>query len=1030
MWNPPALALALSLTLIGPVQAQVPNTKFRHLTIEDGLSQGTVNTILQDRTGFLWFATADGLNRYDGRGMRVHRHRQGDPGTLTNNFTRHLIEARDGTFWIATKHGLNRFDPATGSYSALFHDPHDSTSLSSDNIMVVLEDRQGTIWVGTWGGGLNALDPVTGACRRFDLFVEGEELARGNIVNSIHEASGGTLWVAAITGLFSRSPGDSVFRRHSLEDPDYQGSRDNIAIDIHEDDAGVLWMGTYTGLLAYDPVSGTRTRYPLDPTDPKTIARNQIRYVIEDVDGGIGDLWLATAFRGLAHFDAASGAIRFLAHDPGNPKSLIHNSLRSLYRDPTGTLWIGTDGQGVDRLTPMTRRFPHVVDLPGDRSIWSFCVDRSGALWVGTSEGLLRQDPGTGAWRMIRHRPDDPTTIGAGTVNAICQDRRGTLWFATATAGLSRLDDPTPFDGRFRFTTYRHDSSRPGSLSGDRLLSLIEDRAGRLWIGTVDDGAAVLDPNTGLFAFYRPDKDDPASLSDNSIECIYEDTRSAIWMGTLSGGLNRLDPSTGDIRRYVHDPSNLGSLSDNHVTSVLEGHDGRLWVSTANGLNCLDPETGSATRYFVENGLPNNYIYGLLLDDEGLLWMGTNRGLSRFDPRNGTFRNFTTDDGLQGNEFNAGAYHGSPEGELFFGGHNGFNRFHPDAIRDNLHRPPVVITDFRILGEPASLDRPVHLVGSATLTHREVRCSFEFAALDFWAPERNSYQYRMEGLDPDWIDAGTRNYASYTNLAPGSYTFRVRGANSDGVWNETGATLELTVTPPFWKRGWFLALAAASGLAVVLGVHRYRVRRLLELERLRTRISADLHDEIATNLSSIAMYSGMILETGEPGERSRQLLDRLRSLAEDSVGSIRDIIWALNPTTGTLHGLLLRLRDHLVPVCRGKGIELIVDLPDEHALPERDLVPEVRHHLWLLLKEAVNNAIKHADCRHLGVTAVYGNGRLQVKVTDDGRGFDPTAGHDGHGLRSMTMRAKQLHGRLRVESSPGAGTHIDLDVAI
>jgi ligand-binding sensor domain-containing protein/signal transduction histidine kinase len=988
-----------------------------------------VNCILQDRRGFLWFCTTDGFNRYDGRQMRVFKHVRGDPASLSNNFVRHAIEDEDGALWLATKLGLNRFDPVTERFRSFRHDPADSTSLSSDNVMRVLRTGDGRIWAGTWGGGLNELDPASGTARRFDLFVGDEELPRGNVVNALFESGDGTLWVATITGLFSRSPDERRFTRHALADPGYDGPRDSIVICIHEDEEGVLWLGTYTGLLRYDPRDGSRRRFPLVPEDPKSIAANQIRDIIAALDGG-DDLWMTTAARGLVIFDRVTGSMEFLRHDLRDPESIGHDALWSMFADRGGTLWVGTDGRGVDKLTPMATRFPHVADLPGSRSVWSFGEDPSGALWVGTGDGLIRQDPETGSWSAIRHRPGDPTSIGEGVVNAMILDRTGTMWFATASAGLSRLADPAPSPGeRFRFETFRHDPADPASIGADRLLSLLEDREGRIWVGTVDDGVDVFDPATGVFSHHRPDRDDPNSISDTGVECIYEDRSGVFWLGTLTGGLNRLDAPGEPFVRYAQDAGGAG-LSNNHVTCVLEDGAGNLWIGTAGGLNRLDPGRTGFTSYFEADGLPNDYIYGLLEDDDGRIWMGTNQGLARLDPATETFRRFTVRDGLQSNEFNAGAFFQSPRGELFFGGHNGFNRFFPGRIRHNPAAPPVVLTSFEVLGRPADLGRAVDHVASVTLSHRDYFCSFEFAALDFWAPEQNRFQYRMDDLDAGWIDAGTRNFASYTNLAPGRYVFRVRGANADGVWNETGTSLAIVVTPPFWRRSWFFALAASAMAAGAFGLHRYRLNRLLEIERLRTRISSDLHDEIANNLSSIAMFSGMIQEEGGVAGRTSHLLERLRLLAEESVGSIRDIIWAINPTAETLHDLLIRLQDNIVPVCRGKKIQTRFDFPPESSLPGRNLAPEVRQHLWLLLKEALNNAVRHSGGSRLAVSAVYEGGMLRVRVTDDGEGFDPGGSHEGNGLRTMAMRARQLRGRLRVDSKRGRGTVVQVEVPL
>ena len=1024
--------------LSDPAVAQT--IKFEHLTIDDGLSQGSVEHIVQDEHGFVWFCTRDGLNRYDGRGFKVFKHERDDASSISNNFVRQMVAGRDGEYWIATKYGLNRFYADTETFETFLHDPADTSSLSSNNVMRVLLDHTGTLWVGTWGGGLNSIDSEDTAFRRYAVELNDAQFARGNIINSICETRDGTLWVAAITGLYSSPPDRGSFILHELADDYYPGERENIVVCIYEGEDGTVWLGTYSGLIRYDLGSGIKQRFPLDPSDPKNTAANQIRFITPAPDNSADTLWMCTATQGLVVFDIKSGGMTRHQHDASNPLSIAHNSLWSSYQDNSGTVWIGTAGRGVNKITPMSARFEHInqetVNDEGlnSNSIWSFCEDGAGNLWLGTSRGLSLYESKNDAWRSVTHVAGDVTSIGDGPVYSMLADRTGAIWFATGSSGLSRLPGPDE-NGSYTTLEFEHfhsDASDSTSISADRLFSLFEDRDGRIWVGTVDEGVDVHTPGTVGFEHYRPDKNNANSISDNGVECIYQDDSGDYWFGTLAGGLNRLDPKTGTFRHYKHDAEDPASLSSNHVTSTVEDAHSNLWVATADGLNRIGPGRDEIEHFFESDGLPNSYVYGLVRDDIGGLWMSTNLGLARFDLETESFRSFTTRDGLQSNEFNAGAFYRSSQGEIFVGGHNGFNRFFPGTIHDNPNIPPVVLTSFQVLGEPAPLARAIFATDAIELSHRDYFFSFEFASLDYWAPERNQYQHMMEGLDTDWINDGHRNFVTYTHLDPGQYVLRVRASNSDGVWNSAGVSIPIRITPPFWKRLWFLGLVALMVALVIYGLHRYRVRRLLEIERLRTRISADLHDEIATNLSSIAMFSGMIEEEGASDDRSHasQLQTRIRELAEESVGSIRDIIWAINPTTETLHDLLLRLRDRLVVACRSRDIVLQFDHPGVEVLPSRNLAPEKRQHLWLLLKEAVNNAVKHSKGSQLALRAEYAEGILTATISDNGVGFDASQPSDGSGLTTMRMRARHLGGRVAIESAVGDGTRIKVTVPI
>jgi signal transduction histidine kinase len=370
---------------------------------------------------------------------------------------------------------------------------------------------------------------------------------------------------------------------------------------------------------------------------------------------------------------------------------------------------------------------------------------------------------------------------------------------------------------------------------------------------------------------------------------------------------------------------------------------------------------------------------------------------------------------------------------LFFGGPKGYNRFFPDMIVPNRFEPPVALTSFQKLGQEVRIDGSLASIPLVELEHSDYFFSFEYTALDFHIPERNRYRYLMEGLDEDWIDAGNRRFVTYTNLDPGDYTFRVKGSNSDGVWNEAGTSVKIVIHPPYWQTWWFRGVVIAAIVGILVAGYRYRVNRLLEIERLRTRISSDLHDELASNLNSIALFSSIMKEKGTEGKNEaperEQFLQRITTLAEESVGAIRDMIWAIDPKKETLRNLLARLGDSMVTSCRAKNIVLTIELA-ANSFPEPDLGPDVRHHLWMLLKEAINNAIKHSRGTEISVHSEVTKDNLSVSIADNGKGFDANSLKRGRGLTTMEMRAEQLRGNVRVESTIGKGTTVFVRVRI
>jgi signal transduction histidine kinase len=444
-------------------------------------------------------------------------------------------------------------------------------------------------------------------------------------------------------------------------------------------------------------------------------------------------------------------------------------------------------------------------------------------------------------------------------------------------------------------------------------------------------------------------------------------------------------------------------------------------------------------------------VKGILPDANGNLWLSTDKGLAKLvlspagggvnssqgsNPPTGIFRNFTVKDGLISNQFLSGAYYKSRDGRLFFGGEGGVIAFYPDSIKDNPHIPPVVITSFKVFDKPLPQKRALFALEEIKLSYRQNFFSFDFVALDYTVPAKNQYAHKLEGFDPDWIYSGARRYASYTNVDPGHYIFRVKGANSDGVWNEAGASIKIIITPPFWETWWFRALALVSIGLLVWGAYRYRVNRLLEMERLRTRLAADLHDEIAGNLSSIAMFGKIVQDeaaaAGEKKSAGSEMLTRMIALSQESVTAIREIIWAIDPQPETIHDLLLRVHDLAVNACHAQNMILKFDAPPHEQLPPRNLSPEQRKHLWLLLKEAVNNAIKHSGATELAIFASFKAGNLNVSIIDNGSGLDGTTGStkfSGKGLGTMKARAEQLNGSFGMLSDE-SGTTVNVTIKL
>jgi signal transduction histidine kinase/ligand-binding sensor domain-containing protein len=830
-----------------PAYAETGTVRFDNISTEQGLSQSTVTAILQDHQGFMWFGTEDGLNQYDGYHFTVYRHDPDDPASLSDNVVYSIYESRSGELWVGTASGLDRFDRATATFAHYRHEAADPESLSGEPVTAILEDHAGALWVGTEDGGLDRLDWVTDGFAHYQHAADDPQSLSDNAVYSIYQDRGGELWIGTLSGLDRLDQMTGLFTHYRLDPTNSHIVGDYTVNDIYEDRQGALWIGTRGDLVQFDRSQNRFVEYRHEAGDPCSLSSDSVRSVYED---SRGTLWIGTR-SGLDRLDQSQNCFIHYRHDPNDLHSLISDSIRAMYEDRSGILWIGTSGGGLSKYSQAAQRFALYRYNPGlphslsDNNVWAIHEDRSGILWVGTfSAGLNRLDRRSGAVAIYRHQPSEIGSLSSDEVRVILEDTSGVLWVGTEHGGLNRFDPKTE-----TFFHYRREASDPGSLSDDDVFALYEDRQGTLWIGTQQGGLNRLDRESESFVHYQHDATNPFSLGDNHVETIYQDHLGVLWIGTL-GGIDLLDNDRKQFTHYRHEPQDPASLSNNKVTSIYESPDGTVWIGTlGGGLNRFDRAAQTFTHYTIKDGLPDDTVYGILPDAEGRLWLSTNKGLSRFDPRRGAFRNYDSNDGLQGDQFNVRAYSKGTDGELFFGGTQGFNAFFPEQVTDNLVPPLVVVTAFGILNQTVqtNLTANEHI----QLSYKDYLISFEFAALDYNAPARNQYAYMLDGVDRDWVYAGTRRYASYTNLSGGDYVFRVKASNSDGIWSSEGTALRISITPPFWHTWWFIGIVGLVVAVGVMGGYRLRVRSIeAQSRKLEKRVERRTY-ELAT-LNTIA----------------------------------------------------------------------------------------------------------------------------------------------------------------------------------
>ena len=868
----PARLVRLLLVSVVAVQigatalsAQTPRViRFEHMTTEQGLPQDGIHAIYQDSVGFMWFGTQEGLVRYDGYTFMVYTHDPEDPSSLASGWVWSLVEDRKGDLWVGTdRGGLHRFDRAAETFEQFRYDEADPTSLSSDRVRVVFEDQAGVLWVGT-DEGLNRLDADGVGFQRFTHDPSDPSSISSNQIRTIIEEAGGALWVGTDGGGINRldqKSGSFTSDRHHPNDPYSLGS--DRVYKLHQSADGTMWVGFYeSGLDRLDPDQNRFVHYRYADGDVRSLPGDRVHDVLEDSDGTV---WVATD-GGLTEWDP--GKQDFTRHQrlPTEPASLSDNRVNVVYEDRGGVLWVGTFG-GLNRFSLAAGSFVHYkhsADAQGGLShnvVTAFDEDEHGNIWVGTYGGGLNRLDANGRFTHYRHDGNDPGSLVDDRVMALRVDRTGVIWIGTYADGLDRFDPTTE-----TFTHFRYQPENPTSLSGDAVTSILKDRTGKLWVGTYRTGLNRLDPETGGFTRFRHDPLNALSLSSDLVLALHEDQSGVLWIGTDGGGLNRLRRGVGAFEHYRHDPEDEFSLSNDSAWSVYEDRTGGFWIGTqGGGLNYWSPADrqnglGRFRRYLKADGLPSAVVYGASEDWHGRLWISTNHGLSRLNPATGNVKNYTTKHGLQDLDFNFGAVFRSRENRLYFGGSNGFNSFYPDAIVESRQKPPVVLTGVYKLNERVALDVPAHALTAIALETGDTVVAFEFAVLDYTAPDSNRYQYRLDDFDVQWNEAGTLGRATYTNLDPGEYTFRVRGANSDGVWDD-GVALQLVVPPPWWMTAWAFGLYVLIAIALVWEVRRRHLKSL-GVEASRSR---QLEGEVA-------------IRTNELGERNAQLTEANRQL--------------------------------------------------------------------------------------------------------------------------------------------------------
>ncbi|MBI3194527.1 MAG: hypothetical protein HYZ34_08700, partial [Ignavibacteriae bacterium] len=663
-----------------------------------------------------------------------------------------------------------------------------------------------------------------------------------------------------------------------------------------------------------------------------------------------------------------------------------------------------------------------------------------------------------------RIEPTDSTKIGLNMMMSVFEDRTGLLWLGTwdkgvvcfnreresyqvfpSSLGVKRPSFEDSMGNIYSAENYQIVKYKRGTgiisskqLSFGTILCLLSDSDGSFWAGT-SAGLVHFSLSLDVIEVFMHEAKDTTSIGSGVVGSIAEDANDILWIS--AGGLNRFDKKTGRFRNFKPDPGNKFRLCLDENIPIYVARDGRIWIgSRGNGLFCFSPATETFVRFTEKDGLPNNYIYGILEDENGSLWISTNRGLCRFEPNAKTWKKYDVSDGLQSNEFNTGAYFKSRNGEFFFGGINGINSFFPHEIEDNTHIPNIVITGFRVFNKPYPLINVITETEEIQLPYDRNFFSFEFAALDYVNTRKNQYRYLLEGYDREWVDAGTTGVADYTDVHPGTYRFRILGSNNDGVWNEEGASIFITITPPYWATWWFRVMMGVLLVGSVSGITRYisvtRMKRTMKeleqqhaLEKERLRISKDMHDDLGSRLTQIGLLSELAKRETQNPQHMERTLQEISGTTQDIVQSFDEIVWAVNPRYDTLEGMIDYLAQYAASYVENIGAECRVDLPSvEKSI---HVSAEIRHNVFMIVKEALNNTAKYASATEVKFLPTFENQQFSLIIQDNGRGFAPdSVAQFSEGLHNMEKRMEEIGGTFFLTSAPGQGTTIKISVKV
>jgi ligand-binding sensor domain-containing protein/two-component sensor histidine kinase len=1018
--------------------AQSATFKFENITHEQGLPDRVVNAITQDSKGFMWFGSEEGLTRYDGYTCKVFRHQAGNDHSLSGNAVYALCADINGDIWVGTNNGLCRYNAVNNRFDVFLHDSTNNKSISSNQIFALAKDTQGQLWIGTYGGGLDKLEINNGkyTFKHFQNVASDNKSIAANEVFSIVFDKQGFGWVGTTNGLNILDPQIEKFYRFTHKNGDANSISNNNVNRISVGKDGSVLIAGYALL---DKVNFNPATKTISVTHVLPLVSNYTKeeWIVNDaITDNKGIYWLALNDLGLVMCSPVNNKNVFQTttylHAPQNTGSLASSNVYCLYQDRAGLIWIGTS-KGVSKYIPAKEIFndSYVLShfITPNRFILAIATDNQNRLWLASDTdtlNVLNRDQNNN-WSQQIISPV-LTSNGFDQINTMFTSKSGDLYIGTMSGGFFVVPASAKILNKSGWISIN--KAKYASLPSNNVYAFGEDNKGNILIGTYKGLCRYNRQNNILEPLYI--NNSAAILPEFTIRSIITNPDGNYWCGTDNG--IQVIHHKQIVKSYSASPAATG-LSNNNITSMLKDSRGNIWVGTKDGLNCFFQGRDSVVRFSTRNGLSDDGIRSVIEDLAGNIWIATNHGLTKYNLAQKHFYIYTAKDGLVTDQFVTNSVASDSKGILYFGTNNGLVYFNPAAIQPNTYIPPVVITQVKVFNknieelEDTSIVLNYQQKQQLILPYNQNFFTFEFAALNYTNTSNNLYAYMLEGVDHGWNYSGNLRIASYTDIKSGHYTFKVKGANNDGLWNNQLSIINVIITPPWWQTWWFYAICCIIFCLLVYITYRVRLKQVLQLYKLRSSIAKDLHDDVGSALSSIAMLSN-IAQDGKTTAHLKpdEIFSRIGDTSKRMIDLMDDIVWSVNPDNDRFNNMLIRMREYAVEMLEIKDIAFTFRVAAD--IGELRLPMQMRKDYFLIYKEAINNLTKYANCTQATISIEHIGRNIITTVADNGNGFNPAIITSGNGLRNMQARATSLKGRLEYKTGIGKGTQVILTISM